>query len=125
MKVTKSHVIKPAIWRAMDQSQKEYSLTCNCKHGGVQDMCHLVYECGWLSDTVDGILTDTRRYIQPGEHRRKYDSLTRTQQITCSLSALQIPNVQKTGSGRQTQINNVHKLWGVLYEDLINATQWL
>lgn len=80
---------------------------------------------GGFRETVDEILVDTEKLIQTKGNLQKCRCLNREQQITCSLSALQIPNLRIAGPGKQGQINNVHRLWGGLYKEITTATRWL
>lgn len=92
-KLMKLYTLRDAEWRSLPHSEKHQMITCDCKHGGVQDMCHLVFECGWYADTVDTILKETVGIIKGKAERGLYMELNRDEQIVCSMSGLQQPRL--------------------------------
>ena len=57
--VPNAYTTRKATWESMDHREKSEKMLCNCKHGGVQDMYHLVYECGWFQKGIDEVLKRT------------------------------------------------------------------
>ena len=79
---------------------KEQMQKCKCKHNGIQDSLHVIYECSATRDTVDTALEKVEQILQKPENQcaLRYNKMNRNDRITYmySLSGLRtLESLQK------------------------------
>ena len=60
IKLNKVSLLKDRKWSLMSLHSKQEMLKCDCTENSVQDIQHLVYECGARGHLMDAVLLKTR-----------------------------------------------------------------
>ena len=104
----------------MSEKDKANSLKCKCKHNGVQDALHVVYECTATKDAISLALDTIEKSMNTSnpEVKNMFQKLNQKDQITYSLSGLRKTNT--TSKPTRVQEKIVVQAWSKAYGS-INA----
>ena len=109
--------IRNTVWNGMTHEHKSDALNCKCKHNGVQDPLHMIYECSATRDLIDDTLTRIASHMNVTENQKsKFKAMSQKDQITYTLSGMQKVG-QKHKIPRVTQ-NEIVKAWSRAYNDI-------
>ena len=110
--------MKPRDWKNMSIKDKGQKLACKCKHNGIQDALHMVYECTATKDIIDIALDKIKHSLNKTDciQNRKYQKMQRSNKITYSLTGLRKIGSKKKPTRRQER--DVVHAWSKTYTEI-------